>query len=174
MKKIISNQTLFLCFLLLLGCSDCNARKSKKQSFMKEIISPILKDSLGDSLCSIIIDAERIKVKRLSTKTDSLEKNSTKWLSKREMGIASFLIIANSNYSHPSLVYGKYSPNVSFTFYSKKGHIDVEIDFGLKRMCFHGEKAVFLDINEDYLLKLCNMLFPNDKYLSFILKEITK
>ena len=95
-------------------------------------------------------------------------------MSKKEAGMATFLLLASDSITHLSPVFGQYSPNVKFTFFSKKSSVVVEIDFGLQQVCFIGKDAKKFDLRENYLLKFCNMLFPNDEYLSFLLKERTK
>jgi hypothetical protein len=168
-------QTILLCVILSLICEGCSARTPKKQNFiMKEMINPVVKDSLGDSICNIIVSSEKVKVERLTANQSLSEKVPTKWLSKKETGVATFLLMANDSITHPSPVFGKYSPNVKFTFFSKKRFVVVEVDFGLQQVCYIGEETKKFDLRDSYLLKFCNMLFPNDEYLSFLLKERTK
>ena len=164
---------LFAIFSLI--CEGCSARTPKKQGFiMKEMINPVLKDSLGDSICSIIVSSRKVKVERLITNQSQSEKTPTKWLSKEEIGLATFLLMANDSIANPSPVFGKYSPNVKFTFFSKNSFVEVEIDFGLQQVSYIAKDAKKFDLRENYLLKFCNMLFPNDEYLSFLLKERMK
>lgn len=168
-------QTFVLFAILSLICEGCSARTPKNQDFiMKEMINPVLKDSLGDSICSIIVSSKKVKVERLVTNHSQSPKMSTKWLSKEEIGIATFLLMINDSVSNQSPVFGKYSPNVKFTFFSKKSSVVVEIDFGLRQVCIIGKETKKFDVRENYILKFCNMLFPNDEYLSFLLKERTK
>lgn len=177
MKRIDLNRVLTfqLCIMLSLTCVSCNARTPKKQALiMKELISPVLKDSLSDSICNILLSSEKVKVERLIANPSQSKKMPTKWLSKKETGMATFLLIASDSITHPSQVFGRYSPNVRFTFYYKKSSVVAEIDFGLQQVCFIGKDETKFDVKENYLLKLCNMLFPNDEYLSFLLKERTK
>lgn len=166
----------FLLFAILsLICEGCSAKTVKNQDFiMKEMINPVLKDSLGDSICNIITSSKKVKVERLITNQSQPSKMPTKWLSKEEIGIATFLLMANDSIKKQSPVFGKYSPNVKFTFFSKKRLVVVEIDFGLQQVCFVGKETKKFDLRENYVLKFCNMLFINDEYLSFLLKERTK
>lgn len=168
-------QTFLLLAISTLICGGCNARTPKKQNFiMKEMINPVLKDSLGDSICSIILSSKKVKVERLIAKQSNSSKTPSKWLSKEEIGIATFLLMANDSIKNQSPVFGKYSPNVKFTFFSKKRFVVVEIDFGLQQVCFIGKETQKFDLRENYVLKFCNMLFINDEYLAFLLKERTK
>ena len=168
-------QTFLLFAILSLICEGCNARTPKNQNFiMQEMINPVLKDSLGDSICSIIVSPKKVKVERLVTNHSQPPIMSAKWLSKEEIGIATFLLMANDSITKQSPVFGKYSPNVKFSFFSKKSLVIVEVDFGLQQVCFIGRETKKFDVRENNILKFCNMLFPNDEYLSFLLKERTK
>lgn len=168
-------QTFLLFAILSLICEGCSARTPKNQNFiMNEMMNPVLKDSLGDSICNIIVSSKKVKVERLNANQSQPSKMTSKWLSKEEIGMATFLFMANDSITKQSPVFGRYSPNVKFTFFSNKSFVVVEVDFGLQQVCFIGRETKKFDVRENYILKFCNMLFPNDEYLSFLLKERKK
>ena len=53
-------QTLLVCVALSLICAGCNAKVPKKSASMYEMIDSVMRTEIGDSLCSIMLEAKRI------------------------------------------------------------------------------------------------------------------
>lgn len=174
MKSKIGIRNIFACFILSLICAGCNAKGVKGTKSMYAVIDSTMRAEIGDSISAIICNSKKVVVERIKENNGNVELLSSKKLSGQDCRLLTFLIVSNDGYGHLSKVFGLFRPNVRFIFYMKKCNVQVEIDFGLKQICFkkaNGDIIKMLDLKGNELLKFCNVLFPDDDYLSFLLKK---
>ena len=174
MKSKIGIRNIFTCLIFSLICAGCNAKDVKCKRSMYAVIDSTMRAEIGDSISAIVCNSKKVVVERIKEKNGSVELLSSQKLSGQECSLLTFLIVSNDGYGHLSRVFGLFRPNVRFVFYKKKSNVQVEIDFGLKQICFkkaNGDIIKMFDLKGDELLKFCNVLFPDDDYLSFLLKK---
>lgn len=166
--------TFSLCVLLSLGCVSCNAKeKSPKRQLFSQIDS-LMKVSIGDSISTIIYQAKQVTAERINIKNDTLSVIKKRKLDAEELSILRFLMASSEKYVGNAVVFGNFSPNVRFSFETKKAKCVVLMDFGLKQAIIKDEtdrEVAKFGLTDDGFLKFVNVLYPNDKFLNFLLKQ---
>lgn len=176
MKKVNRQtvQTFLLCAILSLCCVGCSAKGIKKGKSMYASIDSVMREGIGDSLSSIILDANRVIVDRIHLVEDSIIVLKSKKLSSSDATVTKFLFVSYENYSDASKVYGKLSPNIRIKFCRKRQVCYVYMDFSMQILIFKNSDNQEMKrcvLNNKCFLKLANIIFPNDEFLTFILNS---
>lgn len=166
-----TTQTLLICVILSLVCGGCNAKVPQKTANMYEQIDSVMRAEIGDSLCSIILNAKRIVADRINMIDDSVAVIASKKISSADAAIVKFLFASDENYNDAGKVFGKFSPSMRFKFSKRKQSCYAYFDFNMQLLVIKNAndeeiKRCILS-NKDFL-KLANLLFPNDEFLTFI------
>lgn len=167
-------ETTFVCLFLTMVCVGCHAANHKKVINMYTSIDSTMRAEIGDSISSIILDANKVIAERINMNGDSITVISTKKLKATEFSVAKFLFAANENYANAATVFSRVSPNIRLIFSKKKATCTVYFDFGQKLMVIkNGEdKEIKRSILKDrQFLKLANILFAKDDYFTFLMNN---
>lgn len=163
-----------LCCLFSLGCVNCTAKNkfSKAERFAQ--IDSIMKSSIGDSISSVIYQSKQVTAERINVKNDTLTVIKLKKLDTDEQSILRFLMASSEKYVGDAVVFGHFSPNVRLTFETKKKKCIILMDFGLKQAIIKessGKDIAKFGLTDNGFLKFVNVLFPDDQFLGFLLKQ---
>jgi len=173
LHKVYRSVPILICLGFLLCNVSCLAKSNKKQDFAP--IDSVLRNEVGDSIASAIIQPRIVTFERIKAENDSAKSVVTsKRLSTKEKSILSFLMVSCESYENAPIVFGQFRPNVRFVFHSKWTTVRVEIDFGLKQLHINDAKDVCLYnmlFDDKRMLMFCNTLLKNDEYLLFMLKQ---
>lgn len=175
MKKLgFFIETTFVCLIMTMACVGCYAVDHKKVKSMYTSIDSTMRAEIGDSIASIIMDANRVIAERTNISGDSIKVISAKKLKPTEVSVAKFLFAANENYGYTATIFGRLSPNIRLIFIKKKATCTAYFDFGQKLMIIkNGEdKEIKRSILKDrQFLKLANIFFQNDEFLTFLMNN---
>ena len=167
-------QATLLCAILSLICTGCNAQTGKSSSMFAPIDST-MRAEVGDSISAIILKSKKIFAERVVQKNDTLTVQSKKKLKGEEASIVKFLFAVNESFTDSAVVFGKFSPSIRLTFYvSKKVYCTAYVDFGLKQIALRDKKGntiKMFGLKDDSFIKFTNVIFPNDKFLMFMLNQ---
>ena len=167
-------QTLLICVALSLICDGCDAKVLQKKVSMYEAIDSAMRSEIGDSLCSIMLNARRIEVERINLINDSIVVLSSKKMNATNTAITKFLFASYENYSDAGKAFGKFSPNIRLKFSKRRKSCYAYFDFSLQILVIKNANDEELKrcvlANRDFL-KLANLLFPADEFLTFILNN---
>ena len=167
-------QTFHLFAILSLICEGCSAQTSNSSSMFAPIDS-VMRVEVGDSISSLILNSKQIMAERILIKNDSLSVIAKKKLKDEEASIVKFLFATNEEFRDSAVVFGKFSPSIRFTFKkSKKIYCTAYVDFGLKQIALRdssGKDIKMFGIKDNRYIKLANVLFPGDEFLTFMLNQ---
>lgn len=162
------------CTIFSLLCEGCCAQTSNSSSMFAPIDS-VMRVEVGDSISSLILNSKQIMAERILAKSDSLSVIVKKKLKDEEASIVKFLFATNEEFRDSAVVFGKFSPSIRFIFKkSKKIYCTAYVDFGLKQIALRdsgGKDIKMFGIKDNRYIKLANILFPGDDFLSFMLNQ---
>ena len=171
---VVKWPALLLCFFLPFVCTNCDAKDKKPKRTRYAQIDSIMTSSIGDSISSIIYNANYVVAERMNVNNDTVTVIKSKKLDAEERGVLRFLMASSEKYVGDAVVFGQFSPNIRLTFKVKKTVCIILMDFGLKQSIIKdasGRDVAKFGLTDDGFLKFVNILFPDDKYLSFLLKH---
>lgn len=171
---IQSIQTLLVCVTLTLICDGCDAKVPKKSINMYEAIDSVMKSEIGDSLCSIMLNAKKIEADRINMIDDSVAVLASKKMNITNIAITKFLFASYENYADAGKAFGKFSPSIRIKFSKKKQSCYAYFDFSLQLLVIKNANDKELKrciLTSRDFLKLANLLFPNDEFLTFLLNN---
>lgn len=167
-------QTFLLLAILSLICEGCSAQTAKSSSMFAPIDS-VMRVEVGDSISSLILNSKQIIAERILVKNDTLSIKAKKKLKGEEGSIVKFLFVTNEEFRDSAVVFGKFSPSLRLTFkMSKKVYCTAYVDFGLKQIALrdsNGKDIKMFGMKDSRYLKLANVLFPGDEFLTFMLNQ---
>ncbi len=169
-------QVIMFCGVLSFICEGCCAQTpSEKAPSMFAVIDSTMRAGIGDSISALILGSKQVIAERILVKNDSLSVTAKKKLKGEEASIVKFLFVTTEEFNDNAVVFGKFSPNIRFTFkLSKKNYCTAYLDFGLKQIVIRdskGKDIKMFGIKDDGYIKYANVLFPNDKFLMFMLNQ---
>jgi hypothetical protein len=133
----------------------------------------IVEAALGDSIFNIIKNAKSISAEIIGYTDTTKEKTPKVNLSKEDLNIMKFLMLNPQNTASNDTVFGKFLPNINFIFQYKKQICQLFFDFGLKKWQVrdaNGNVLKNFDLGSPEVVHLSSRLFPDDDYLSELLK----
>lgn len=159
----------------LLSLTSCSAKTDIRKTIHFTPVDSIMKSELGDSISEIILGAKRIKMERTLSRNDSLLIIGSKKLKCSERSIAKFLFAIDENFNDSTVVFTQFSPSIKISFKkSKKQICTAYIDYGIKQVIIKDENEKVLKsfaIKDDRYIKFANLIFPDDSFLTFMLKQ---
>ncbi len=167
-------QTLLVCVALSLICDGCDAKAPQKKVCMYETIDSVMRSEIGDSLCSIMLNAKRIEAERINLINDSIVILSSKKMNAANTAITKFLFASYENYSDAGKAFGKFSPSIRLKFSKRRKSCYAYFDFSLQLLVIknaNDEELKRCVLTKKDFLKLANLLFPDDEFLTFILNN---
>ena len=136
--------------------------------------SAVCLNVLNDSIAHIISKFYKVECELLNNFPQDSIKVSTKVLPRKYNEVLRFLISDKDNYKSNDIVYGLYSPFISYKLYqSKRIYICIDFDFGLKKWRIIGsnEETLFMgDIKENnlHILRFSSIVFPEVETLKIL------
>ncbi len=168
-----------LAFLLLLGIAvfgNCNARRSSIGSYRTPAVcDSVVRQTLGDSIGSILLKPGTIRAFELHSVPDSITIEKRVKLVRNMKDLAKFSLINPEDYKILKFsVYGKFLPQFQLEVKSGKATVYCQYDFGLGIWQILNEKSEVLNtlkIGSNDCLRLAVRVFPNDDFLKELLPE---
>lgn len=164
--------------LTLFAFTRCSAHPSTastssgSQSYIK--IDSVMKKTIGDSIYKIITEAKTIKAEeiKLTNDTTKTARVAATDIKSKYVPLLQFILTDPKIYCGDLATYGNFMPCFKLTFIKKKESCILNFDFGLKKwnICDGtGKQIKMFDLSSDDMLRLANMLFPeNDLYKNLI------
>ena len=178
LMKHLSIQTIqmtLMCIVFSLVCEGCHAKSGKFETSMFAPIDSVIRAEVGDSISSLMLSSKTIVAERILLKNDSLSVVKKKKLKRDEISILKFLFVTTEEFRDSAVVFGKFSPSIRLTFkVSKKVFCIAYVDFGLRQIVLrdsNGKDIKKFGIKDDRYIKFANVIFPDDKFLSFMQKQ---
>lgn len=174
-KMLLRNPNVLIILILLMSMS-CMAYPRKYSSCIESRQdSTLYAIMVNDSITNIIVRARNITCESLVVSSkDSVQVDSVKTLSGVIKNVLKYLILDPSNFESNDIVFGQFSPSVSYRFVgSGKRVVYVEMDFGLKKWRILDNKKRELQMgdmkkNNIQFLRLTRIIFPKDDYLRIL------
>ena len=160
---------LMVCTVFSLFCESCNS-----SSLVSPVDSVIMKSEVGDSIYRIITEAKKIKAEeiKLAADTTKAEKQNILNVNSKYVPLVLFAVSDPKNFGGNTVSFGSFIPCFKLTFVRKEETCTLNFDFGLKKwnICDNtGKDIKRYDLSSDNMLRIANMLFPeNDLYKKLI------
>lgn len=124
--------------------------------------------AVGDSIYKIISRTKKIKAEeiKLSNDTSQTVKNEIVEVKSKYVPLMQFILTDPKIYHGDLMNYGNFMPCFKLTFTKKNETCVLNFDFGLKKwnVCDGtGKQIKMFDLASDDMLRLANMLFPNNE-----------
>ena len=172
MRKL---KILFIAFAFSFSAVACVANSGNSNSELPvNQNDSIVSAALGDSIFNIIKNAKSITAEIIGYTDTIKEKTPEVKLSDENIKIIKFLLMNPQNVSSNETVFGKVLPNICFNFKYKKQICLIYFDFGLGKWQIRdvdGKLLKTFDIKSPEFVNLSSKLFPNDGYLTELLKQ---
>lgn len=154
--------------------TGCSAHPSNLD---KHSVSSVNKDSvmrraMGDSIYTIISEAKKIKAEVIRMEADSTSLQGGLLLKSKFITLVKFVMSDPKIYNVSTPAYGSFMPCFSLTFTSKKETCMANFDFGLKRWAIcdgNGRCLMTFDLRSDDMLRVADLLFPNNKHFQSLI-----
>lgn len=169
----------FMSMLTLLVCINCSAHLSKIDDSKSRLIKAdsVMRTSIGDSIYRIIVDAKKIKAEEIKLTNDTTSTDNVNVINVK----GKYIPLVYFSLSDPRIyvgnitTFGNFMPCFKLTFINKGEMCILNFDFGLKKWTFcdnTGKNIRMFDLSSDNMLRVANMLFPeNDLYNKLINTE---
>lgn len=160
---IMSMLTLFV----FTGCSAHPSTTGPSGSQLSMETDSVMRNAIGDSIYKIIIEARKIKAEeiRLTSDTTNTAKEVSIDVKTKYVPLVQFILADPHIYQGDLITYGNFMPCFKLTFIKKKEVCNLNFDFGLKKwnVCDgEGKQIKMFDLSSDDMLRLANMLFPEN------------
>lgn len=160
-----------LALFVFTGCSAHPNNASKPPIQPQAQTDSIMRGAVGDSIYTIITQAKKIKAEEIKMTNDTIQTTKTTVIDVKGkyIPLVQFVLSNPKIYGSSTAVYGQFMPCFKLTFISKRKESCVlYFDFGLRRWNICDEKGQAIksfDLSSDDMLRIANMLFPeNDLY----------
>lgn len=156
------------------GCSAHPNTTNTSDSQPSIETDSVMKNAVGDSIYKIITEAKKVKAAeiKLTNDTTKTAKEVTIDVKSKYIPLVQFVISDPKIYRGDLDVYGNFMPCFKLTFIKKKEACILNFDFGLKKWSVcnsDGKQNKRFDLSSDDMLRLANILFPeNDLYKNLI------
>ena len=156
------------------GCSAHPSTTSTSGSQPYKETDSVMRNAVGDSIYKIITEAKKVKAEEIKLTNDTI--NTSKEVAidvkAKYVPLVQFVLADPKIYRGDLATYGNFMPCFKLTFIKKKEVCILNFDFGLKKwnICNgEGKQIKMFDLSSDDMLRLANMLFPeNDLYKNLI------
>ena len=138
------------------------------------LFDSVVTAAIGDSICDIISTAKTVNAEILGFKDSSFVAVENKQLTKEQIAILDFLLDNPVNVASNDTTFGRFMPNISFRFISKRKEIYVELDFGLRKWKVkdvNGQVLKEFDLKSPEFLRFARTVFPNDEFINLMLNQ---
>lgn len=168
-----------VCIIIMLIITStlfsCNAKRNGFSFANDSIITKEISanNDISDSILNIMMNANRVQANLYVSSMDTIREIASKNnLNREDMGALKLSLLLSEIHETDAIVYGRFLPKVSFLFSKGKEACTIEVDFGLNQLkvILINSKLTFTIYN-DILLKETVLLFPNDDFLPFLLKQ---
>lgn len=156
------------------GCSAHPSTTSTSGSQPSTETDSVMRNAVGDSVYKIIAEAKKVKAEeiKLTNHTTKSVKDASIDVKAKYIPLVQFILTDPKIYHGDLATYGNFMPCFKLTFIKKKETYVLNFDFGLKKwnVCDDmGKQIKMFDLSSDDMLRLANMLFPeNELYKSLI------
>lgn len=160
---IMSMLTLFA----FTGCSAHPSTTNTSGSQPSTKTDSVMRSAVGDSVYKILIEAKKIKAEEIKLSNDTTEtiKDMAIDVKSKYIPLVQFILTDPKIYHGNLATYGNFMPCFKLTFIKKKEVCILNFDFGLKKwnVCDGtGKQIKMFDLSTDDMLRLANMLFPEN------------
>lgn len=132
----------------------------------------VMRKAVGDSIYTIISEAKKVKAEIIQSGGDSTSLQNGFFVKDRYIPLVKFVLSDPKVYSGSTLAYGSFIPCFSLTFIKKKGICMAKFDFGLKKWAIcddMGNELKTFDLSSDDMLRVADLLFPNNKHFQSLI-----
>lgn len=156
------------------GCSAHPSTTNTSGSQPSTETDSVMRSAIGDSIYRVITEAKKIKAEEINVTYDTTKsvKDVAIDVKSKFVPLVQFVLTDPKIYHGDLATYGNFMPCFKLTFIKKKEVSILNFDFGLKKwnVCDGtGKQIKMFDLSSDDMLRLANMLFPeNELYKNLI------
>lgn len=159
---------LMLALFAFTGCSAHPSTTNTSGSQPPTETDSVMKSAVGDSVYKIITEAKKIKAEEIKLTNDTTKsvKDAALDVKAKYVPLVQFILTDPKIYRGDLVTYGNFMPCFKLTFIKKKETCVLNFDFGLKKwnVCDGtGKQIKMFDLSSDDMLRLANMLFPENE-----------
>lgn len=149
------------------GCSAHPSTTNTSGGQPSTVTDSVVRNAVGDSIYKIITEAKKVKTEeiKLTNDTTKTAKEVTIDIKSKYIPLVQFILSDPKIYRGDLATYGNFMPCFKLTFIKKKEVCVLNFDFGLKKwnICDgEGKQIKMFDLSSDDMLRLANMLFPEN------------
>lgn len=156
------------------GCSAHPSTTNTSGGQPSTVTDSVVRNAVGDSIYKLITEAKKIKAEEIKLTKDTTQtvKDEAIDVKSKYVPLVQFILTDPKIYHGDLVTYGNFMPCFKMTFIRKKETCVLNFDFGLKKwnICDGtGKQIKMFDLSSDDMLRLANMLFPeNELYKNLI------
>ena len=171
-KQICDNGLRFaiMSMFVLFAFTGCSAHPTTTNTLGSQPYTEadsVMRSAVGNNVYKIAIEAKKIKAEeiKLSNDTTKTAKEVAIDVKSKYIPLVQFILSDPKIYRGDLATYGNFMPCFKLTFIKKKEVCILNFDFGLKKwnICDgEGKQIKMFDLSTDDMLRLANMLFPEN------------
>lgn len=168
--------TVFVTLFVLTACAIRTCRSSSTARIQQFRCDTLMRESVGDSICMLLMESQNVKVTALKFVDDSVRSSvgQEMKLNKSQRDIVRFILVNRKNCLSDSVVYGKFFPSFWMKFVSGCQACTLNFDFALRKwnICdSKGKMLVQYDLKTDEMLRFACILYPDCTYFNSLLNK---
>lgn len=128
----------------------------------------VMRNAIGDSIYSIIMNAKKVKAEVIELNNDSISQYNKTMVKKKNLPLIQFILSDPQIYKGYTTVYGIFVPSFTLSFMKKKECCMTKFDFGLRKWSICDDKGNIIktfDLSSNDMLRFANILFPNNNFI---------
>ena len=175
--NIFNQLTMKIAMLMVIASSiatSCSAHPANQRHRDVSVVNrdSVMRTAVGDSIYTLISEAKKVKAEIIRLEVDSTSLQNGFFVKDRYIPLVNFVLSDPKIYNGSTPAYGSFMPCFSLTFIKKKGTCMVKFDFGLKKWAICDDKGNELktfDLSSDDMLRVADLLFPNNKHFQTLI-----
>ena len=165
-----------LALFVFTGCSAHPSNASNRFLQQQVQTDSVMRRAVGESIYKVITGAKKIKAEDIIMSGDTTQTTKTTVVDVKGkfIPLVQFVLSNPIIYSGNTAVYGQFMPCFKLTFIKKKEICVLNFDFGLRKWNVCDDKGQVIkafDLSSDDMLRIANMLFPENDLFK---KQINK
>ncbi len=153
---------------------SCSAHPSNLRSRDISAVNrdSVMRKAVGDSIYTIISEAKKVKAEIIRLGIDSTSLQNGFFVKDKYIPLVKFVLSDPKIYNDSTPAYGSFMPCFLLTFIKKKEACMAKYDFGLKKWAIcddKGNRLKTFDLFSDDMLRVADLLFPNNKHFQSLI-----
>lgn len=157
--------------------TNCSAKTPITKSPNAFESDTLVVKELGDSICSLLERARKIRAFTITLPGDSLTHIQSVSVPTTDKALVKFIVTDPANYETDVVTYGKFAPQFGMSFSTRKAAVFIYYDFGLHKWQIKNDKGDVIlerDLKSRDMFRYARIIFPDNDFFNALYQEEQK